>query len=73
MDIQKLKAALKEAEASKTKTATFHYLMLRHADELIGHDPKILCKALGMKESMASEVRKMRALHLLMVSRNLKI
>ena len=50
-----------------------HYLALKHADELMDEDPKEICKMLGLKASMASEILKMRAVHLLMKSENLKI
>ena len=73
MKIQEMKIALAEAETKKNKTAMLHYLALKHADRLMREDPKELCKMLGLKASMASEIRKMRAVYVLMRSENLKI
>lgn len=73
MKIQEMKIALADAEVKKNKTAMLHYLALKHADILMNDDPKELCKMLGLKVSMASEILKMRAVHLLMKSENLKI
>lgn len=73
MIIEEIKNELKKAEQKKCKTAKLHFLSLKYAQELMGVDPKELCKELGLKASMASEIRKMRAVHLLMKEENLKL
>ena len=54
-----IKTQLDRAEASNEKTATFHYLVLKHADVLGQVDKYQFCEAVGMKESFVAEFSKM--------------
>lgn len=73
MIVEKIRDALEQAESKKTKTATLHFLSLKYAEDLMDHDLKDMCRQLGLKESMAAEIRKMRAVHLLMKANSLSI
>ena len=62
MPIQKIISKIKEAEQKNQKIAMFHLQSLIHAEELQGVDPVQFCKDVGMKESFATEFRKMMSL-----------
>lgn len=73
MNFLEMKKCLDKAAADKNKIAMVHYLSLKYADQMMNEDPKQICKLLGVKESYATEIRKMRALHLLMKAQNLSL
>ena len=65
--------SLNEAEQTRNKIAMFHFITLKYAADFIDEDPKSFCKAVGMQESYAAEFLKMRALHILLKEKNLKV
>lgn len=71
MKYEEIKKALKEAEEDRNKIAMFHFIALKYAEDLMEEDPKSFCKAVGMRESYATEFLKMRALHLLIKEKGL--
>ncbi|MFA7275867.1 MAG: hypothetical protein WC043_03590 [Pseudobdellovibrionaceae bacterium] len=73
MNYQEIREALDSAQDKKSKIAMFHYITLKYAHDFIHEDPKYFCNAVGMKESYATEFRKMRALHLLMKDNNFSL
>ncbi len=73
MNFSEMKKCLDKAAAGKNKIAMLHYLSLKYADKMMNEDPKEICDLLGVKDSYATEIRKMRALHLLMKAHNLNV
>lgn len=73
MDIKEIKNLLDNAANTRNKIAMFHYITLKHAQELINEDPKEFCRIVGMRESYATEFLKMRALSTLMQEQNLSL
>lgn len=73
MNYDEIRQVLNDAEQTRNKIAMFHLITLRFADDFLNEDPKAFCKAVGMQESYATEFLKMRALHLLLKEKNLKI
>lgn len=73
MNYHEIREALERAEDEKTKIAMFHYIALKYAPDFLDEDPKHFCNAVGMKESYATEFRKMRALYLLMKANNFSL
>ena len=62
MSVEKIALKIKEAESEKNKTAMFHFQTLIHADEYRNLDAIQYCRDVGMRDSFATEVRKMRKL-----------
>jgi hypothetical protein len=73
MNYEEIRDVLHHASVEKKETAMFHYLFLKHAEDFLEEKPEDICKAIGAKESMASEVRKMRALYLLMKEKRISL
>ena len=73
MNFEDIKQALNDAEKTKNKSAMFHYITLKHAEDFMEEDPKTFCKAVGVQESYATEFLKMRALYLLMKEKSLTL
>lgn len=51
--------ALERARAERTLTATFHSLVLIHADELEDQEPLSFCLKVGLTEAYQIEFKKM--------------
>lgn len=62
MPIEKIALKIKEAEKRKKKIAMFHFQSLIHADEFKGVDAVQFCREIGMRDSFATEFRKMLSL-----------
>jgi hypothetical protein len=59
--IEEIRQKLQDAEARKKLTATFHALILAHANELEQIDPKIFCEKVGVGDVWKVEFKKMIA------------
>lgn len=59
MTVRKIVKEIKEAEKGKKKIAMFHFQTLIHADEFQGVDAIQFCRDVGMRDSFATEFRKM--------------
>lgn len=57
--IEKIKLKIREAEKRKRKIAMFHFQSLINVDEFKGVDAVQFCRDVGMKDSFATEFRKM--------------
>lgn len=57
--IETIKLALQEAERENRKMATFHSLVLIHADVLRNMDPHEFCQNVEVPDSYCTEFRKM--------------
>ncbi|MAZ76152.1 MAG: hypothetical protein CMH31_02500 [Micavibrio sp.] len=73
MNYEDIKIALDKAADENNKTALFHYIFLKHAPDFIEEKPEDICKQIGATQSMAQEIRKMRALYLFMKEKNLDL
>ena len=62
MPIEKIALKIKEAEKRKKKIAMFHFQSLIHADEFKDVDAVQFCREIGMRDSFATEFRKMLSL-----------
>ena len=51
----------------------FHFMVLKHADELASVDPSEFCRRVGMSESFATEFGKMLALRRLMREKSMAL
>lgn len=49
----------------------FNYLFLKYAGDFLDEKPEDICSHIGVGKSMATEIRKMRAVYLLMKEKNL--
>ena len=59
--IETARLALQKAEKEKKKDATFHCLVLIHADELQDYGGKDFCREVGAKATYKTEFSKMIA------------
>ena len=59
--IETARIALQKAEREKKKAATFHCLVLLHAEELVEYGGKDFCRDVGAKETYKTEFAKMIA------------
>lgn len=59
--IETIKVALQKAQVEKKRMATFHSLILLHADQLEQLDPKAFCQSVGVTDAYHIEFRKMIA------------
>ncbi len=50
---------IKMASLDRTKSAMFHFQVLKHADSLAGVNAVEFCRQVGMPDSFAIEFRKM--------------
>ena len=57
--IETIRLALREAERENRKMATFHSLVLIHADVLRNMDPHEFCQSVDVPDSYCTEFRKM--------------
>lgn len=73
MEYKEIISTLNKAEENRNKIAMFHFLTLKYAEEFEDEDPKSFCRSVGMRECYATEFLKMRALHKLMKTNNLKV
>jgi hypothetical protein len=71
--IEQIKAAINGAVGNNQKSAMFHFQVLKNADYLAGFDPKEFCKEVSVKETYATEFRKMIALARLMKEQGTKL
>ena len=59
---EKIAKKIKEAKKNKKKIAMFHFQSLIHVDEFNEVDPTQFCRDVGMRDSFATEFRKMKKL-----------
>jgi hypothetical protein len=59
--IESIKLDLEKAAEERHKMATFHSLVLLHADSLVDFDPSMFCRDVGVPTSYQAEFRKMIA------------
>lgn len=64
--ITQMAKKIREAERGGQKIAMFHYLVLKNAEKLKGLDAVAFCRDVGVRESYATEFRKMISLAKLM-------
>jgi hypothetical protein len=64
--IKQIKIALIEAEQNRQKMAMFHFLVLQNAESLKNVDPVDFCREVGVRDTYATEFRKMIKLHQVM-------
>ena len=57
-----IRDAIKSAEKDRKKMATFHSLVLLHAEELQSVSPREFCQQIGVSEAYHIEFRKMISL-----------
>lgn len=62
MPVKMIAAKIKEAERRKKKIAMFHFQILIHADKFRGVDAVQFCREVGLRDSFATEFRKMLSL-----------
>lgn len=62
MTIKKIAEKIKEAEIKKQKIAMFHFQALIHAEKFQGVDATQFCRDVGIRDSFATEFRKMMSL-----------
>ena len=62
MQIEEIASKIKEAEKQNKKIAMFHFLSLINADEFRGVDAVQFCRDVGVRDSFATEFRKMISL-----------
>ena len=62
MPIETIALKIKEAEKRNKKVAMFHFQSLIHADEFRAVDAIQFCRSVGMRDSFATEFRKMLSL-----------
>jgi hypothetical protein len=62
MPVKEIALKIKEAEKRNKKIAMFHFQSLIHADEFKGVDAVKFCRDVGMRDSFATEFRKMLSL-----------
>jgi hypothetical protein len=68
-----IKQQIKAAAADRSKSATFHLLVLLNAKQLANEDPKKFAEEVGMTENYATEFRKMLKVAQLMEKRGIKL
>jgi hypothetical protein len=68
-----IKKAIQAAKSSNQKIATLHLQVLLNAKTIRSVDPKAFCIEVGVKESFATEVRKMLAVDRLMTETGKRI
>ena len=73
MNLEEIKHELEVASDERHKTAMFHFLFLKYAEDFLEEKPEKICEIIGAKKSMSKEIQKMRALYLLMKKKNLSI
>ncbi len=62
MPVEKIALKIKEAKRRNKKVVMFHFQALIHADEFKGVDAIQFCRDVGMRDSFATEFRKMLSL-----------
>ena len=62
MPVEMIASKIKEAERRNRKIAMFHFQALIHADEFRGVDAVQFCRDVGVRDSFATEFRKMLSL-----------
>ena len=62
MPVERIASKIIEAERQNRKIAMFHFQTLIHADEFRGVDAIQFCRDVGMRDSFATEFRKMMSL-----------
>ena len=66
-------ALYRKAAVEGNKTAMFHFLVLKYAEQLSEVDPLYFCNQIGAPASFATEFRKMIAVAKLMKQQGAKI
>jgi hypothetical protein len=62
MPVEMIASKITEAERRNKKIAMFHFQTLIHADEFRGVDAIQFCRDVGVRDSFATEFRKMLSL-----------
>jgi hypothetical protein len=70
---EQIKKAVESATQGKQKIATFHYQVLRNADDLEGTKPDDFCRDIGVPKSYETEFRKMLSLARLLREKRVRI
>ena len=66
MLLKSIASRIKEAERQNKKTAMFHFQILIHAEELRGENALEFCREVGMKDSFATDFKKLMSLSQMM-------